>query len=508
MAFALTDFKKTSRSVNGRQVLYPHQLRDDRYLAAISYAIDYYERMVGRPRHELQAGTLLEFFGDPKLARGIVACLGRSYAWHQQSFEEVLEPETWAAMRDLGLTTPVDLRAHLYRYVNVHHHGFLPTVGRSVVLEAICAELPVSRSEFEMLLTLDSEANAVLTKVAGTPDAREIVALYNYHSLETPLRYAESLRLTLSGSIWPVIRTVHNTARRYGLTYAVDYGVLGMLAQDATITWHGTRDALGGYRSSGRKIVRALLRLLAAHPDAPVSGEAVVHLRGRTTHLLLDKRALRTLGVRAMAAGSSEDSWEATHADELRVAWSRAFVRGETGGWRLRRDPEPIITEQGVIVPDFGLFRGSQRASLVLAETPSAVDALEKPLQSLQGRSPVVVWTTPQLARRLAHLPAIVVAAAGSPSPRLLATALPSPTALAERHLTKWQRLEQILAAEGFVDDSRIGDVLEVDPARVEQAVRGWRADEITYLPGIGLCTSETVTEIRALLQPERRRAA
>jgi len=281
-----------------------------------------------------------------------------------------------------------------------------------------------------------------------------------------------------------------------------------MLAQDATITWHGTRDALGGYRSSGRKIVRALLRLLAAHPDAPVSGEAVVHLRGRTTHLLLDKRALRTLGVRALAAGSSEDAREATPADELRVAWSQAFVRAETGGWRLRRDPEPIITEQGVIVPDFGLFRGSQRASLVLAETPSAVDALEKPLQSLQGRSPVVVWTTPQLARRLAHLPAIVVAAAGSPSPRLLATALPSPTALAERHLTKWQRLEQILAAEGFVDDSRIGDVLEVDPARVEQAVRGWRADEITYLPGIGLCTSETVTEIRALLQPERRRAA
>ena len=111
--------------------------------------------MVGRPRHELQAGTLLEFFGDPKLARGIVACLGRSYAWHQQSFEEVLEPETWAAMRDLGLTTPVDLRAHLYRYVNVHHHVFLPTVGRPVLLEPICAQLPLSRSEFAILLTLD-----------------------------------------------------------------------------------------------------------------------------------------------------------------------------------------------------------------------------------------------------------------------------------------------------------------------------------------------------------------
>ncbi len=40
MGFATSDFKKTSRTVDGGRVLYPHQLRDDRYLAAISYAID------------------------------------------------------------------------------------------------------------------------------------------------------------------------------------------------------------------------------------------------------------------------------------------------------------------------------------------------------------------------------------------------------------------------------------------------------------------------------------
>ena len=182
-------------------------------------------------------------------------------------------------------------------------------------------------------------------------------------------------------------------------------------------------------------------------------------------------------------------------------------MRGETGGWRLRRDPEPLITEHGVIVPDFGLHRGAQRASLVLAETASAVEALVKPLHALRGRSLVIVATPPQLARRLANLGVIVVPADGRPAPGILATALPSPAALAERHATKWQRLERILAAEGFVDDRRIGEVLEIEPAFVEQAVRGWRSNDFTYLPQIGLCTAEMVSEIRSLLQPERRAA-
>ena len=508
MAFSLTDFKKTSRKAGGRQVLYPHQLRDDRFLAAIAYAIDYYERMAGRPRHELQADTLMEFFGDPKLARGIVACLGRSYAWHEPSFDEVLDAETWSALRDLGLDTPARLRAYLYRYANQHHGGFLPSVGRAVALELLCAELPVSRAEFEMLLTLDAPNNAILTKLHGTPDARDIVNLYNYHSLETALRYAESLRLTLRGSLWPAIRTVHNLARRYGLVYTTDADRHGLLSQEVTVTLSGRRDALGSYRGSGRRIVRTLLRLLAAHPDAPVAGEAVVHLRGRAAHLLLDKRALRTLGTHAPAAGASEEAWEAEHAEAWRSVWTRAFMRGETGGWRLRRDPEPIITEDGIIVPDFGLHRGAQRAALVVAESPSAIEALVKPLKALHGRALIVVSTRPELARRLADLQVVVVPAGDTPAPRLLATALPSPTALAERHTTKWQRLERILAAEGFVDDERIGDVLEVAPEQVEQAIRGWRSKELTYLPGVGLCNAETLGEIRALLQPERRRAA
>jgi predicted nuclease of restriction endonuclease-like RecB superfamily len=432
VAFSLNDFKKTSRKVDGRQVVYPHQLRDERYLAAIAFAIDYYERMVGQPRRDFEAKTLLEFFGDPKLARGIVACLGRYYAWHQQSFDAILDSDVFNRLQSLELTTAAHFRAFLYRYVNREHGGFLAPERRSAALEAVCGGLPIDRATFERLIALDTPGNALLVKLAGTPDAREIVALYNYHSLETALSYAESLRLTLRGSIFPAIRTVHNAARRYGLTYVVDQGRGGIFAQEVVVTLRGRRDALGTFRGSGRRIVRALLRLLATHPEAPHAGEALVHLRGRTMHLGLDQRALKALGAQASIRGLSDEAWETTEAEEWRTAWSRAFMRGETGGWRLRRDPEPIVTERGVIVPDFGLQRGSQRATLVLAPAPSTVEGLIEPLTALGGRSLVVVSTPLHLARRIANLGAIVVPSAEMPAPRQIASALPSPTALSE----------------------------------------------------------------------------
>ncbi len=477
MAFSLIDFKKTSRTTNKRHVLYPHQLRDDRFLAAISYAIDYYERMVGRPRHELETATLMEFFGDPKLARGIVACLGRSYVWHEPTFAEVLSPSAWAWLKAAGWTSPARLRAHLYRYVNQHHDGFLLTSERAGVLATLCADMPIEPSMFERLLTLDAPAEALLAKVAGTPDARDIVTLYNYHSLETPLRYAESLRLTLRGSVWSLLRTVHNIARHYNLAYDVEHDGAGIFAREATITWRGTRDALGSYRGSGRRIVRALLRLLAVHPDTLVEGEAVVHLRGKTSVVVLDKRALRTLGAHTTNSNDAE-AWDTDGADEWRTAWSRAYMRGETGGWRLRRDPEPLVTDKGIIVPDYGLQRGTQRAALVLASNTSAVDVLIKPLEALGGRSLVVVAVPPRLAKRLSTLPVIVLPSEGTPSPRLLASALPSPLATAEQHTTKWQRLDHVLAVEGYVDEGRIGEILAVEPEQVGEAMRGWRKDD------------------------------
>src|SRR5215510_8781812 len=106
MAFKTADFKKTTRASDGERVLYPYQIKDDRFTASIGYAIAYYERMVGRRRAEFEAETLLEFFGDPRLARGLVACLAHTYAWREQTFAEALGEDTAHALWRVGLARP------------------------------------------------------------------------------------------------------------------------------------------------------------------------------------------------------------------------------------------------------------------------------------------------------------------------------------------------------------------------------------------------------------------
>jgi hypothetical protein len=423
---------------------------------------------------------------------------------------EVVDSETYNALRLLRLDKPSAVRAYLYRYANEHHNGFLPLIGRSTVIETLCADLPIDRRTFEQLLTLDAAENAILTKVAGTPTARDIVALYNYHSIETALRYTSSLNLTFKGPVWTVVRTVHNVSKRYGLRYGVEHGSGGLFAGTVGITWTGKRDALGGYGRHGRRVVRGLLRLLAAHPDAAISGEATVHLGGSVYSYPLNGAALATLGVQArgIGIGRDNDAWEAEGAAKLLQAWNKAYLRGETGGWRLRRDPEPLISEAGVIVPEFLAMRGQQRAYVVMADNKAAVDALAKPLQALNGRSMVVVATEAEWAKRLAALPAIVVPHVGEPSARMLARALPAPTAMAQLGESKWQRIERILETEGFVDDMRLAEMLSCRADQVATVVRGWRSDIASYLPGIGLCSGETVQEIRTLLHSNIQRQA
>src|SRR5919206_839089 len=111
MSFKITDFKKTTRKSDGERLLYPYQIKDDRYTASIGYAIAYYERMVGRRRAEFETETLLEFFGDTRLARGLVACLARTYSWREQTFAEALGDETAKALWRAGIASPAALRA-------------------------------------------------------------------------------------------------------------------------------------------------------------------------------------------------------------------------------------------------------------------------------------------------------------------------------------------------------------------------------------------------------------
>jgi predicted nuclease of restriction endonuclease-like RecB superfamily len=549
MAFKTADFKKTTRASDGQRMLYPYQIRDDRYTASISYAIAYYERMVGRRRAEFEAETLLEFFGDARLARGLVACLARTYAWRAQTLAEALGDEPARALWRAGLRTSIDLRAKLYGLANGRYGGVILPDEREEALAYLCStigdqaatddqqpttndearrvegkdqsigsvsagnlESPISNlqspiitpAQFEQALTLDAEDQHMLVKLGPTPEPHEIVALYNYHSLETAICHAEWLRLRLCGPVWNIVRSAHNLARRYRLRYEISGAPRTLFDDRLELTLHGGRDALGGWTRVGRRLARALLRLLAAHPDSLTDGEALVHLRGQTTTLRLDQRALSALGVAAQAEQELTEPWEEDMLDAFQRAWGRAFVRGRTAGWRLRRDPEPLVGTGSVVVPDFALLRGRERLALCLTSGPVTTDALVRDLARLGSRAQALAVVPGYAAERLRSCPVPLATYESQP-----AEAIPALAATLERKyprtqagtaLTPWQRLERLVAEEGFVGEETVATLLGCPPDEAARAVRRWGGPALHVLPGLGVCAPETLGEIRQLI--------
>ena len=499
MSFAISDFKKTSRTTElGRQV-YPYQIRDDRYLASIGYAISYFDQMVGRQRSEFETNTLLEFFGEPKLARGLVACLGRVYRWHQRSLREMVNAETWRTLQAQNLTTAADLRAMLYRYVNEHHNGFILPSERRDVIETICHDLPITPVQFEQLLHLDDESMAILTRVGDVPDASEMVALYNFHSLETALRYSRSLTVRFGGDVWRLLLSVRNLARRYNLRYDISEPNT-LFSPHVVVTWHGMKDRLGNWSRTGRKIMRCLLRLMAAHPDAALEGTAQITISGKTGNVKLTKRELQVLGAQRSAFADADDVWETTLDVALATAWSREQAKGHTAGWRLRRDPEPLTVGKQLLVPDFVLMRGSQRLPLFVPVTAASAESLLGTLTSTE-HAVILLNTELGMTKRAASN---VVSYQTMPDVSALVRYLQANFAenAVTTALDRWTQLTNVLDSEGFVPEAQLFTLLGCDNATTAVAMlRGWRDGAFHYVPHVGLCTPQKLGEIGELMR-------
>jgi hypothetical protein len=524
MAFKTADFKKTTRKTGDGRQIYPYQIRDDRYTAAIGYAIDYYERMVGRRQAEFEADTLLEFFGDPRLARGLVACLSRTYAWRNQIFAEAFGEPTAQALRRAGITTSAHLRARLYGLANGRYNGFILPHQRLEAVTFLCERISetaesaasaeqssgttrsitLTPEQFERALTLDAEDQRILIKLGPMPEPKEIVARYNYHSIETAICHAERLRLRLRGPIWPIVCSAHNLARRYKLRYDLGAAPRTLFDDHLDLTLHGGRDALGSWTRAGKRLARALLRLLAAHPNALVEGEALVHIGAAPALFRLDERALQVLGVGAEAIPLDGEAWEEDVAEMFRRAWARAFVGGRTAGWRLRRDPEPLIGSGAVVVPDFAIQRGNERLSLCLATNRTTADALVRDLARLGSRTPALAVIPAHVAETLRTCPTPLATYETQPSEAIKALALilerKYPRSYAPK-LTPWQQLEQRVAEESFVGEEDVAALLSCPPEEALQLVRRWGGPSLHVLPGLGVCTPDAIGDIRQAIE-------
>src|SRR5579885_3551609 len=196
----LTDLRKTTRraSSGNERTLYPRFLRDQTLAPRIERAIQYMESMLDRPRRELDQEILMQLFGDPKLARCIVACLAATYRHRSRAFAEMLPAESVQALAQWGITNPSELRLWLFRHVNVELPGFVGRAERAPFLAQAGAMLGLESAQIETLIALDTPEHAILARTGPKPTAADTIARFNYAVVAAILASAPDISITLS----------------------------------------------------------------------------------------------------------------------------------------------------------------------------------------------------------------------------------------------------------------------------------------------------------------------
>ena len=334
MALSVKDVRfMVRRSADGAPTLHPRLLKDRAIVASVDIALQYFETLRGSARRELDPEALVHFFGDYKVARGMVASLGRVYRYRTPRLDQVVTQIAARRLKRAGLRVPGDLRVLLWDEANTDRPGFLVGEPRTTVCGSIEGRLALRSGELDRLLYLDAPEHAILARLGVMPRAADVLAEYRRSVIAALLAQAERVELSLER------RTAGHIDEVRALAEAERVEVdLVLDADGARVAVRGQADALGSWTRHGRRVVRFVSRLLERTRPAIREGSALVVARSRRARLRLTSEVLDVLAPGGLAPAG----WDAL------PGWADADVteairpgRAVGPGWRIRRDPEP-----------------------------------------------------------------------------------------------------------------------------------------------------------------------
>jgi predicted nuclease of restriction endonuclease-like RecB superfamily len=408
----------------------------------IERLIALYEQQCGRRRQDFAREDADALVDDYRLATCLQATLGAWYAWRQPSWEEALSKlsaQTQAALTEAVIDTPIALRLALFDYVHAHHAGFLDEQARPQALATFAALYGVPLPHLAYLLALDSDNEAVLTRIANRPQVAAVASRYNQGVFEAALYNASQVCFLVDCEAFlqawqdpttgtrtgpgAVVKRLCYLARRLGVYYDLAYEetAAGRPSTLLRLTLYGPQELTGSARQYGQRLAH-LCRLLldygvasTPHPrarrqDAMALGqalrraEATVHLFQQAYRFAMDDTLLALLPTthqehaETPAAGSA-----AVYDSSVEQSFAEAFASLErmhsTDGWHLEREPEPLLfswpegNNSGILIPDFVLARGTRRIYLEILGfwTPAYRERKMQKLQHLKGQVDLVL---------------------------------------------------------------------------------------------------------------------
>jgi len=457
MRLALADVPKSFTRRDGRVYLAPRLLRPRDLRDEMAALVTLYEAWLGQLRADFPEDRAAELIGDYRLARSLSICLSDWYSWQGEPWPALASEAEATALAQRGVTSPTTLRLALYDFAQATTGGYLPAAERERRLDEFAASLGIARATLDALLALDDPRQARMRRIAeASPDAATLAARYNQRSVEALLASASQVEWRVTpeaargsgGGLGAVVKRVCFLARSMGVNYEVAFEQesanrsqrgpdaraaraelvaerpaayiqpatrsLDAAAQPVIITLFGPQELMGAPNQYGERLARLCRALLgyrraSGAAQGGLSGWATIYLRGNPFIFTLDDRLLRLLRAETL---EDDEAAAALAATDASVAFDSQLERrlyedftaleraGETAGWRLEREPEPLLFGATILVPDFALTRDQRRVYLEVAGywRPGYRERKARKLLELNGAIPLVV-AAPEDAR-------------------------------------------------------------------------------------------------------------
>lgn len=572
MRLRLDELKKRLTRRGETVYVEPYLLKPGELDAELRALIGLYESWVGRSRAEFPEDRAVELVGDYRLARAFTACLSEWYEWRAPAWPGPASAEEAAALAVRDISSPSLLRLALYNEVNATCGGYLPADEREARLDAFAARLEVRRATSDALLRLDAADEAMLTRERSeTPDVPTLVARYAQRAVESLVSNAsriewivepELARETGEG-LGTIVKRVCFLARRMGVQYDISFadaapredapdenGGLRAVAEapaeyalrpveralperrPLALTLYGPQEMTGAPTQYGERLARLCRALLgyrrsesrarAALGGTALQGRAIVYLHGRPVTFRLDAKVLRALDVvpedeplaDTTAQTPATDTYDSSLEEDLAAQFASLEAMDAAQGWRLDREPEPLLADGIILIPDFMLTRGTRRIYLEVAGywRPEYRERKARKLLALAGRVALALIAPTSARAEFAdvaeRIPTVWY------EKRLSAQALLA--ALAQHYDDLGERLERIdperiiaeVALRGVLPARECTALLhtytrtelQAGLARV-LAHPAARADAVLWIERVGLCSAAWVEQVSRALR-------
>jgi len=560
--FSLQEVKKTVQ----RGGLSLHFLRPGELHAEIERMIACYEGLLGAPQKRFSPDEVRALVGDYRLANCLNATLSAWYSWQGRAWAEVVRQaagdEAIARLEAVGVTSPVTLRLALYHYVNEHYHGFLPADRRTPALQAFAASYGLSAADLEYLLALDSEDEALLVRAsAEPPTAREVATLYNQWAFEAALCNASNVHFVIDCGLFQaaesglgaIIKRLCFLARKLGVYYDLAYEpTLPGVAPLLHLTLYGPQDVTGLPQQYGLRLAR-LCRFLLGYSTAGaqtmqgsgrrpgrkganlvsalLEASAVVHLSQRAYRFSLDASLLNLLPAQPNEENVDLDVTPRQSQPEREGAgvfdsgieqlFAEAFAALERSrgvdGWRLEREPEPLLLEAGanaagsgiqsIFIPDFALTRATRRIYMEILGfwTPAYRERKVQKLHQLQGRGDIVLAIPVEAREAFAAIATsfpIVWYEGQLSATDVLSVLHAHYDDFAERSaLIDVEAVRARVLAEGLLPEPACYEALHCyrrsEIQRASERIVSGMSDDIAFVPGVGLFATRWMEHLK-----------